>query len=408
MKTTFHSIAAGGEGVGRDESGRTVFAAFAAPGDVAQVELLEEKKKFARGKIIRLETASPLRMTPPCPYYLPKDGDEKSACGGCQIQHLNYGSQREAKRALVQDSLERIGGVEIEVEECEPSPLEFGYRNKAEFFVGGDGAIGFHARRTHHVVDIARCPLVQEPINEALAALRETLLRDAARSVEVRADGGGKTAVRVNWREGATVDTKAFFTALRHRLPSLIDPNQQPLHEPVGDLQFRVGAFDFFQINSSLTPRLVEIAMQMAQAEKGTRALDVFCGSGLFGVALAKRGARVDGVDVRESMGSNARLNHLNVRVQRGDAAQYLRRAATKNAVYDVVLLDPPRAGAEKCLAPLLQIKPPRLVYVSCDPATLARDVKQLTEGGYQLRRVVPLDMFPQTAHVESAVLLEL
>ncbi len=411
MQITFHGIATGGEGAGRDSNGRTVFAPFAAPGDIAQVEIEEQRKSFARGKIIHLETASPQRVAPPCPYYLPQ-GDAPS-CGGCQIQHLNYPAQLQAKTQLVRDALTRIGGFEAPlVEDCLASPQEFGYRNKAQFFVGDDGAIGFHARRTHHVVDIEKCPLVQAPINEVLSEMRHALQENttfgnAVKSFRVRADSSGQIALEIAWQEGFSGDKKAFFTEMRAKLSALIDPYQHKLAEQIGDLKFQPGAFDFFQVNSSLTPQLVQTAMQMADAKKGQRVLDLFCGTGLFGVFMAHAKARVDGVDLKEHLSANARLNGLNARGIRANAARFLQRAVKNNEKYDVILLDPPREGAAECLESLVELAPARLVYVSCDPATLSRDAKFLAAHNFPLQRAVPLDMFPQTAHVETVALFE-
>ncbi|HEY0075235.1 MAG TPA: class I SAM-dependent RNA methyltransferase [Abditibacteriaceae bacterium] len=411
MQVVFHGIAAGGDGVGRDAQGRTVFAPFAAPDDVAQVEIVEEHRSFARGKIIHLETASPRRTVPPCPYYLPEE--ETLSCGGCQIQHLAYTAQLEVKTQIVRDALTRIGGFdEPPVEECIASPQAFAYRNKAQFFVGGNGAIGFHARRTHHVVDIETCPLMQAPINEALHEVRKALadeaLRAQVKSFRVRVDSLGQLALEMEWKEQTSVDKKAFFTSMRQNLPALIDPHRQKLEEHVEELKFQAGAFDFFQINSFLTAQLVETALELADLKKGMRVLDLFCGAGLFGVFMAQAKTRVDGVDMRESLGTNARLNGLQAQSAKGNAAQFLWRAVKNHEKYTVVLLDPPREGAAACLEPLIQLAPPRLVYVSCDPATLARDAKFLRQHGYQLKRAVPLDMFPQTAHVETVALLEL
>lgn len=413
MQVTFHGITAGGDGVGRDANGRTVFAPYAAPGDVAEVSIGEERPTFARGHIVRLESVSPQRNTPPCPYFVPQHHEESSACGGCQIQHLSYTAQLDVKRALVRDSLTHIGKFENPpVEACVPSPQPFGYRNKAEFFVGEDGAIGFHARRTHKVIDIARCPLLLEPLNDVLATVRELFAgARPARSLEMRLDSRGAIALRAAWEPGVSFDKKAFFMALRERVPSLVDPNQAILEEEVDGLKFRVGAFDFFQVNPSLTPSLVASALQMAAPQKGERALDLYCGSGLFGVFLARAGAVVTGVDRQGALDVNARKNGLNAKFVRGDAARFLRRAneqdGEKTARYDLALLDPPRAGAAQCIEPLARMRPARIVYVSCDPATLARDLKVLAAQGYRLRRAVPHDMFPQTAHVETVALLE-
>lgn len=418
MQTTvqvkFHGISTGGDGVGRDGEGRTVFAPFAAPQDIAQVEIEDAKKNFARGQIIQLEAASPQRIVPPCPYYLPQNG--APSCGGCQIQHLNYQAQLDAKTQLVRDALQRVGGFdEPPVENCLASPQQFGYRNKMRFFIGANGEIGLHARRTHQVVDIERCPLAQEPINDVLQQMRDLLRNGRHNQVQnfrVRVDSQHKIALEITWDEATSEDKKAVFAALRARNSNLIDPNRQKLEETVGETKFQLSAFDFFQVNSSLTPLLVQTALEMAHIENGQRALDLFCGAGLFGVFMAKAGARVEGVDVKEHLNQNAHLNGLSARGFRDNAARFLRRAAQeKHAAkrrYDVVLLDPPREGAAECIAPLVQLQVPRLVYVSCDPATLARDAKTMAKQGYILRRAVPLDMFPQTAHVETVALLEL
>lgn len=412
MQVTFHGIAAGGEGVGRDAQGRTIFAPFAAPGDVAQIEITEERKTFARGKIIHLETASPERTVPPCPYYLPKD--EAPSCGGCQVQHLNYQAQLDAKTQMVRDALTRVGGFDAPpVEECLPSPQEFAYRNKAQFFVGEEGAIGFHARRTHHVVDIEQCPIVQAPINDVLSTMRvllaaDSTLRDSIQGFRTRADSTGQIALEIAWRADASADKKAFFATLREKMPNLIDPHRQKLQEQIGDMKFQTGAFDFFQVNSSLTPQLVQIAIEMADLKSGQRALDLFCGAGLFGLFMAREKAKVEGVDIKEHLNANARLNDLPARGLRDNAVRFLQRALKNNEKYDVVLLDPPREGAASCLDSLVKLAPLRLVYVSCDSATLARDAKYLAKHNYRLKRAVPLDMFPQTAHVEIVALFEL
>ena len=412
MQVKFHGIAAGGDGVGRDEQGRTVFAPFATPGDIARVEIVEEKKSFARGKIIHLEVASPQRIAPPCPYYRPDN--EALSCGGCQIQHLDYGAQLEAKTQIVRDALTRIGGLDNPpVELCRASPQTFGYRNKVQFFVGEEGAIGLYARGTHRIIDIQSCPLVQAPINHVLQEMRKALahsdeLRAAIKSFRIRLDSHEQLALEVEWKEGATVDKKAFFASMRQVLPALIDPNRQKLHEQVGAMNFEVGAFDFFQVNPFLTPQLVETAVELAALQKGMRVLDLFCGAGLFGVFMATAKARVEGVDVREHLTANARLNGLAAHGFQESATRFLQRAVKNGQKYDVVLLDPPREGAAACLEPLIKLTPPRIVYVSCDPATLARDVKVLRKHNYELKRAVPFDMFPQTAHVETVALLEL
>jgi 23S rRNA (uracil1939-C5)-methyltransferase len=228
------------------------------------------------------------------------------------------------------------------------------------------------------------------------------------KSFRVRVDSKKQLALEVVWKEDVSIDKKAFFLSMRQKLPALIDPHRQKLVEQVGDVKFQAGAFDFFQVNPFLTLQLVETAMQLAALQKGMRVLDLFCGAGLFGVFAAQAKACVEGVDVREHLTANARLNGLTAQGSQENAARFLHRAVKSGRKYDVVLLDPPREGAASCLDSLIQIAPSRIIYVSCDPATLARDVKVLAKRGYQLKRAVPFDMFPQTAHVETVTLLEL
>jgi 23S rRNA (uracil1939-C5)-methyltransferase len=183
------------------------------------------------------------------------------------------------------------------------------------------------------------------------------------------------------------------------------------LEEEVLNLRLRAAADGFFQINTALTPVLVDTALNMAEPEKGQHALDLYCGVGLFSLALAQRGARVSGVEanaaaIRQARG-NANSNNLQADFYVGDAARALRRPQFATKTWHLILLDPPRAGAAECVPSLLRLRPRRIVYVSCDPATLARDVKSLVKGGYQLQSAVPLDLFPQTAHVETVVRLD-
>lgn len=431
---SFHAIAAGGDAIGRDETGRAIFAPYGAPGDKAQVETLEEKKSFSRAKIIHLETASPARAVPPCPYYLPPDGDLERACGGCQIQHLNYAAQLEAKRGIVRDALTRIGGLQNpNVSPCLPSPQEFGYRNKAEWKIETRGGlkIGFHARGTHHVVDVSSCPIQRAENDALIEVVREAITNGLLqprhlRGLTTRVASDGKTLLRVQTDAAPWPQADEFAGFVGARVPHLIGvihvierPNRRAqqeiiaghnrLIESVAGLRLRVSGDGFFQVNTSATPLLLETALRLADVHNGERALDLFCGVGLFALAMARVGARVLGIEsgsnaVRDAV-FNAAQNHLAADFQAGDAASAL--LDLEAGAWDLALLDPPRAGAMECMAPLASLKPRKIVYVSCDPATLARDIKLLTASGYILREAVPIDLFPQTAHVETVARLD-
>jgi 23S rRNA (uracil1939-C5)-methyltransferase len=436
MKIEFHDM-----DVGRDGEGRVVFAGGGLPGESAQVALTQANKSFGRGQITSLETVSPHRIAPPCPYFV--------RCGGCDWQHCDYNEQVKAKRSKVVQTLSRIGGFERETLEtlvapCVPSPRPFAYRNKADFVVAAavkaerqNGfEVGFFERGSHQIVDIEACPIQVEANNVLLKAARESLRRGMVSPFDAKsgrgvlrrlvmrtASDGSCLLIAVTTREkwlGARQWARwmrAQSPALRgvlqretrgeHQVEARILDGVDWLEETVGDLRLRVGGDGFFQINASLTPELVSLARRMMAIESGENCVDLFCGVGLFALSMARDGARVLGIESSaraiEDARHNASANALKAEFQIGDAAAKL--GQLKAGEWDKVLLDPPREGALSCREPLLRLAPRALVYISCDVATLARDLKVLS-GAYQLREVVPLDLFPQTAHVETVAYL--
>ncbi len=441
MKVNFHGLATGGDAVGRDESGRVVFAPFAAPGEEAQVEIFEEKKSFARGKLLQVLEPSPRRVEPTCPYF--------GRCGGSQWQHLSYDLQLEWKRNLAVEPLSRVFGrevVEALASPCLGSP-PYGYRNKADWVVAavdGKAQIGFFARGSHDIVDIEECPQQPEAIVQVLVAARAAFEqklvwpfdvasgRGVLKRLIARVDTQGEVAItavttREKWgREGE------WARWMKSQVPSVVgilrrEPRAEPrvlhgrdwLEERVEGLDLRVDADGFFQVNPHLTPSLVQSVLRQAQAQSGQRALDVFCGVGLFALALAREGAHVLGLEidrgaVRRAEGNARALMRsleegqapINVEFRAGDAAQALQVLAEAGERFDLVVLDPPREGAWECIEPILKLRPQRIVYVSCDPQTLSRDLAALREH-YELRAIETFDLFPQTSHVECIVALE-
>ncbi len=494
----FHALSAGGDAVGRDSDERTVFAPLAAPDEEAQVEIIETKKRFARGRVLQITRPSAHRVAPPCPYFqreisnaeaqiatneTPDSLDEtaknetsqpqnrsetgrapQAECGGCQWQHIEYSMQVAAKRDLVVQALRRIGGVEDAetlVENCLVSP-PFSYRNKADFVVTAEtfrapkatrdasqntknqdaqslARIGFYARDSHRVVDVARCLIQQEPNNLVLQAVREACEIGLAAPFDARDESGvlQRVVVRTSTQNESflvVVTTRAdwpqadaFARFVQERAPQIVGVLRRTardatvsicgrdwLEETVDGLRLRVTGDGFFQVNSPMTPQLLQTALRLAEVRAGERVLDAFCGVGLFALALARKGARVLGIEQNaqaiENAIFNARQNGLEAEFTSGDVAQVLRqRARNRRGVekFDVVLLDPPRAGAASCLSEIAHLAPRRIVYVSCDAATLARDVRALALLGYVLKRAIPLDFFPQTAHVETVARLE-
>ena len=426
MQVSFHDMAVGGDAVGRDENNRVVFVPFAAPGEMATVAIDEERKNFARGHLIDLQVLAPLRVVPPCPVF--------TRCGGCQWQHLDYAAQLKIKRGFVIDALSRIGHVERETLEaivapCVASPDIYAYRNKADFVVENSAAstcsveIGFYARHSHALIPIKYCPIQNYSNNNLLEIMRELMPeipRGLLRRVITRTDSAGNSLLLLQTHSATWNDEIAWSQQFRARVPECVGVLRQNekaaarvldgrdwLQENVDGLQLRVTGGGFFQVNSSATLALLQTVRNLANVQNGQRALDLFCGVGLFALDMARSGAQVLGIEsghqaVRDAK-SNAQRNNLRAEFVSGDAAQALKKISFRP---DLIVLDPPRAGASTCSAQLQRLQAKRIVYVSCDAATLARDVANLA-GDYRLKRAVPLDLFPQTSHVETVVQLE-
>ncbi len=428
MQVSFHGMAVGGDAVGRDENERVTFVPFAAPGDVARVAIDDERKTFARGHLLDLQVLAPLRTSPNCPIF--------GRCGGCQWQHLNYEAQLEIKRGFVIDALNRIGHIKREILEeitapCQPSPASYNYRNKADFVVETIESsaastcrpqIGFYARNSHDLVAVETCPIqntlnnrVLELVRARLPALPPGLVKRAV----MRADSSENSLLVLQTSAANWNDETAWAKSFRAQMPQCVGvlrhsekssarvlDGRDWLQETVDGLELRVTGGGFFQVNSSITPLLLATVRRLARVQSGQRALDLFCGVGLFALDMARSGARVLGIEsghqaIRDAK-LNARRNKLGAEFVSGDAARALKKISLAP---DLVVLDPPRAGASTCIAELKRLKPKTIVYVSCDAATLARDVADLA-ADYRVEEVVPLDLFPQTAHVETVVQL--
>jgi len=437
VRVQFHGIAAGGEGVGRDENGKTIFAPLAAPGDVGEVRVTRDQRHFAHGKLVALVESGPGRVTAPCPHYPIVAGlgaSKGGECGGCQLQHLTRTAQLEAKRRVVADSLIRIGGLTgLEVEPVRAG-WDWNYRNKADFVVGTTDAgpvVGYFAPASHDLVDIEACPLLRAELNELLASVRAHLNanphwafdahsgRGDLRRVVVRVSTEGETLITLVTARPRWDDAEALARALRAAHPELRGvlsrgPREAPrvvagrgdLVERIAGLEFRCGGDAFFQVNPEVTAGLVKTVVELVGAGRGANVLDLFCGVGLFGLALARAGARVTGIESHPGAVAdaihNASANRLRATFREGDALRELDRFAPGS--FGLVVLDPPRSGAPGIAAKLARLGPARVVYISCDPATLARDARALGELGFRAERAVPFDLFPQTAHVETVI----
>ena len=365
--------------------GWDVFVFGGIPGETVVAEILRIQRKYLAARVVELIQGSELRVEPPCPYY----GD----CTGCQWQHLDYSAQLTAKKSQVIDALERVGGLSHQpVAEVIPSPDQYGYRNHARFTVGPAGSLGFVNRETRRFVAIDRCMLMHQGINDLLTQLQ----------------GRCSETTQLAIRAGKNTGDYLVQPTLKNPAVPLLTGQTHYL-ESVGDQRFRVASPSFFQVNVEQAAQLVEV-VRIALDLRGDEVLvDAYAGVGTLAILLAPHVASVIAIEESSAAVADAKENAAgltNVEFWTGKTEEMLSRLAARP---DAVVLDPPRAGCQpQALGSLLEIAPEKVAYVSCDPESLARDLKILVDGGYHLNQVQPLDMFPQTHHVECVAALTL
>lgn len=370
------TIAFGGAGVGRVD-GLVVFVPFTAPGDLAEVEIIEKKKRFARGRLLSLPEPSSRRTEALCRYY--------GRCGGCCYQHIAYDAQLRIKYQQVVEAFVKIGGIsEPPVRDVIPSPWPFAYRGKADLHAAKTGSgwhFGFMDTTGGRLLDIDRCEIMHETVNDRIRELRT----------------GGL------WH-GQGDDLKLWSGSDHPALESVV--------RTVKGRELLVPRTGFFQANLYLTDTMVDETIRLVSGKKVDLIVDACCGSGLFSVYLAPYAHRLIGIEIHEKSVKYARLNAERYGVGNaeficGDIEDVLCDMQSRGDPMDILLLDPPRAGlSQKSLAIVSASKAFEIIYISCNPATQARDIRQLTAGGYRLESVQPLDMFPQTEHVETVARL--
>ena len=365
--------------------GQDVFVLGGIPGETVVAEVVRIRRKYVAARVVKVLSASLDRVEPPCRYY--------GECTGCQWQHLDYRAQLASKRDKVVDALQRVGGLtDINVLDTLPSLAEYGYRNHARFTVGRAGDLGFVNRETRRFVRIDRCMLMHDGINRILKDLQD------------RCGETTQLAVR------AGRDTGDFLVQPPLKNPEVAIPTgQKHYRESVNGRQFRVASPSFFQVNIDQTSRLIEVVREAVNLSGTEVLLDAYTGVGTFAALLAPFVKQVYAIEESSAAVADARENAAgieNVEFLLGKTEGVL---ADLPHPPDVVILDPPRAGCQpSAIEKILSLKAPRLVYVSCDPETLARDLKVLCKRHYQIDQIQPLDMFPQTHHVECVAVLTL
>lgn len=400
FKLGLTAMAHGGDALGRHQ-GKVVFVPYAIPGEQALVEVIEDKGSYARAQLVEVISPSPHRVRPPCPHF--------GECGGCHWQHIAYQAQLDYKRRIVHDQLGHIGHLpDVPVKPTIPtSPWH--YRNHVQFSIAEDCQLGFRAAKDHRVVPIEECHLLHPLLDELFAALELDL--PGLRRLSLRAGINTDDRMVILETEGdqppeLEVDLPvSCVLLLSDGTPvNLIGSNH--IAEVVAGRKFRISAGSFFQVNTAGTEKLGEIVTGYLDLQGDEVLLDAYCGVGTFGLSLADKVAQVIGVESNPSAVADADFNAgelENITLIEGQVEDVLPHLEER---IDAAILDPPRQGCEpEVLEALGRLAPQKVVYVSCDPAVFARDARRLTKEGYQLVEVQPLDMFPQTYHIECVAL---
>ncbi|MDT4956162.1 MAG: rRNA (uracil1939-C5)-methyltransferase [Acidobacteriota bacterium] len=384
VEVLIERILPGGVGLAHAD-GRTLFVALAAPGDRVRVRVERVQGRVAFASIVEIVSPSPVRIEPPCPYF--------GRCGGCDFQHLSYEAQLAAKVEIIRDCLRRIAQIDFAGEiPITGSPNAWRYRSRAQWqFDPQQMRLGYFERASHRVCDVAACPVLVPELEAVLEGLREqmknsSLPEGVSEFQAVAGDDGSSLA------------------------PPVAEYPMREVNRRIGEHRYRFSAEGFFQINHELLERLIAAAIGDA---RGDTAVDLYCGAGLFTLPLAQAFARVFGVEAHATAISFAGRNLEdagldNATLETAKVGEWLTANAERLAPVDFLLLDPPRAGAEdNAIDGILALRPQRIAYVSCDPATLARDLKGLIAGGYRLDTIAAFDMFAQTHHVETVAHLK-
>jgi len=430
VRLTIESLAYGGDSVARLDDGRIAFVRGGCPGDLVDATILADKGNFVTAEVTDVVEASPDRVIPPCPYF--------GVCGGCTWQHVAYSAQLDAKTRAVRDALERIGGTAASVvSDCMPSRREYGYRNKVELVPDPSSRrplLGFHRAHSDEVVPVDACLLLPERARSAPKALKGALRYIAGESdlgiarVGIRVAAHRPDLEIALWTEpgafprrsaastlGQAVKSSSIVrvlakTAGKQRSISGVEVLSGRGHwrEALAGRTMTVSAPSFFQVNSDGAEDLVRLVRDAIRADGSDRVCDLYAGAGTFTLPLAEDAGEVVAVEAASSAVRDLRRNLENAglwaEVVGGDAARELPELGR----FDAVLVDPPRTGLHRdIIGALAAVRPGKIVYVSCDPATLARDVRLLGEAGFALTQATPVDLFPQTYHVETVAVLE-
>ncbi|RPF50665.1 23S rRNA (uracil(1939)-C(5))-methyltransferase RlmD [Aquisalibacillus elongatus] len=434
---TFVDLTHEGNGVGKID-GYPVFVPYGLPGEKAKVKIVKVKKNLAFGKLVELIEESEDRIEPPCDVFY--------KCGGCQIQHMTYERQLKMKQKQVQDVMHKIAHMpDVPVHPVIGMEDPWRYRNKIQVPVGKrDGKVitGFYQQRSHHIIDMDTCPVLNEGADEVFREIRDIIdelgiepydeenHRGVIRHIVVR-EGyhTGELMVVLVTRTKDIPKKNELIERIRNINPNIkgvvqnLNPNrtsvimgkesktiwgEDVIIDKIGDLEFAISAHSFYQVNPEQTEKLYQKALDFAKLSGSETVIDAYCGIGSISLFLAQHAKKVYGVEVVpqavDNAKDNAKRNHIdNAEFYVGQAEKVMPWWRSQGLRPDVIVVDPPRKGLEEeLIQAMIDMKPDRIVYVSCNPSTLARDLKQFADGGYVTKQVQPVDMFPQSSHIES------
>ncbi|KAF1677301.1 MULTISPECIES: 23S rRNA (uracil(1939)-C(5))-methyltransferase RlmD [Bacillus] len=441
----FEDLTHEGAGVAKVQ-GFPIFVPNALPEEKAQIKVTRVKKGFAFGRLIELKEESPHRTDAPCPIY--------KQCGGCQLQHMTYEGQLLFKQKQVKDVLERIGKLDLSNVTVHPTlGMEdpWNYRNKAQVPVGereGGLVAGFYQQRSHDIIDMSACLIQQSKNDEAVQAVKDICANYDVKAYNEERHKGWLRHIMVRYgvvtgemmivfitrtndfphKAKIIEDITAQFPHVKSIVQN-INPTktnvifgnetnviwgEEYIYDLIGDVKFAISARSFYQVNPEQTKVLYDKALEYAELQGEETVIDAYCGIGTISLFLAKQAKKVYGVEIVpeaiEDAKRNAELNGItNAEFAVGEAETVIPKWYEEGITADTLVVDPPRKGCDEALLrTIVEMKPKRVVYVSCNPGTLARDLRVLEDGGYQTREVQPVDMFPHTNHVECVAVLEI
>lgn len=443
ITVTVKRLGINGEGVGYYKR-QVIFIPGALPNEVVVAKVTRVERNFAYGELVEIKEVSPHRQKPPCPVY--------EECGGCQLQHLSYKGQLEVKREIVVEAFKRYTNLaNPHVRETVGMENPWSYRNKAQFQLGmekGRIITGLYSANTHRLVDLSGCPIQHPKVNEIIQVARYVIEQLGIPVYNERKRTGlirtlvarvsfetGESQLTIVTRTPELPKAKELILELRYRLPSLtgisqnINPSKtslvfgpetrllwgaEKIKERLGDTDYLLSPRAFFQLNPEQTVKLYRLVREAAQLSGQEKVIDAYCGVGTIALWLAPHAKEVRGIEIIEEAVIDARENaklagFMHVRFTTGKAEEIMPRWVKEGFIPDVVVVDPPRTGLDRRLMDAIaKVQPKRLVYVSCNPSTLAKDCDFLMKKGFHVDWIQPVDMFPQTAHVECIVRLEL